>query len=573
MKKSLISNLLLVSVAVLALSSCGVKLRPLTSKQVQVDPQPLEVRGSQVAAKVHVSFPAKSFPKRTVLQMTPVLRYSGGEKWGQTYTYQGEQVYGNDIVVPYKEGANLTLLLGIPYVPAMSKSDLYLVFKAKVGGRERKLPDLKVGSGVVATETLATLAGVAPAVAHHGFERIIKEAYDANIMFQIQQADVRSKELGKAEVEEWRYIVQNAKEAPNQEVDVEVQAYASPDGGRQLNERLSEQRERNTTASLKREFKKQDLGGVAINAHYTAQDWEGFKTLVSESNLPDKDLVLRVLSMYSDPEQREREIKNISAVFSQLTEEVLPKLRRSRLIANVKIIGKTDEEIQDWLAKSPGHLTIEELLYAATLAKTSEEKMSIYQLVNKIFPLDYRAYNNIGALLYAEGKPEQAELWFAQAHKRADNATTKLNQGLIALTKGNADEGDMLIAGAADAPEYGQALGYIFLKRGEYAKAETAFGSTVSHNAAVAQLLNKNYAGAMKTLSALAPADAKAQLLRAIVAMRMGNKADALAALQAVARLDAGLLSGLDKNLEFAALFGSAEFGKIVSALPAMQRN
>lgn len=567
------TTLTLVLVAMFALSSCSAKLRPLTSKQVQVDPLPLEVRGSQVAAKVHVSFPEKSFPKKAVLHMTPVLRYTGGEKWGQTYTYQGEQVYGNDVVIPYKEGASLTLMFGIPYVPAMSKSELYLVFKAKIGSKERKLPDLKIGSGVIATETLATLSGVAPAIAHHGFERIIKEAYDANIMFQIQQADVRSKELNKDEVEEWRYIVQNAKEAPNQEVDVEVQAYASPDGGRQLNERLSEQRERNTTASLKREFKKQDLGGVAISAHYTAQDWEGFKTLVSESDLPDKDLVLRVLSMYSDPEQREREIKNISAVFSQLTQDVLPKLRRSRLIANVKIIGKTDEEIQDWLAKSPGHLTIEELLYAATLASNNEEKMSIYQLVNKIFPRDYRAYNNIGALLYADGKPEQAEIWFTQAQKRSDNAATKLNQGLIALTKGDVEQGDMLIASAAEAPEYGQALGYIFLKRGEYAKAETAFGSTISHNAAVAQLLNKNYAGAMKTLEALAPENAKTQFLKAIVSMRMGRQAAALTALQEVAKLDVGMLSGLDKNLEFASLFGSSEFSKIVSALPIMQRN
>ncbi|MDO4707451.1 MAG: hypothetical protein Q4A61_03390 [Porphyromonadaceae bacterium] len=573
MKKSFMTTLTLVLVAMFALSSCSAKLRPLTSKQVQVDPLPLEVRGSQVAAKVHVSFPEKSFPKKAVLHMTPVLRYTGGEKWGQTYTYQGEQVYGNDVVIPYKEGASLTLMFGIPYVPAMSKSELYLVFKAKIGSKERKLPDLKIGSGVIATETLATLSGVAPAIAHHGFERIIKEAYDANIMFQIQQADVRSKELNKDEVEEWRYIVQNAKEAPNQEVDVEVQAYASPDGGRQLNERLSEQRERNTTASLKREFKKQDLGGVAISAHYTAQDWEGFKTLVSESDLPDKDLVLRVLSMYSDPEQREREIKNISAVFSQLTQDVLPKLRRSRLIANVKIIGKTDEEIQDWLAKSPGHLTIEELLYAATLASNNEEKMSIYQLVNKIFPRDYRAYNNIGALLYADGKPEQAEIWFTQAQKRSDNAATKLNQGLIALTKGDVEQGDMLIASAAEAPEYGQALGYIFLKRGEYAKAETAFGSTISHNAAVAQLLNKNYAGAMKTLEALAPENAKTQFLKAIVSMRMGRQAAALTALQEVAKLDVGMLSGLDKNLEFASLFGSSEFSKIVSALPIMQRN
>lgn len=573
MKKSFIATLGLGLVATMLLSSCGAKLRPLTSKQVQVDPLPLAVRGSQVTAKVHIAFPEKTFPKKAVLQVTPVLRYTGGEKWGQTYTYQGEQVYGNDVVVPYKQGANYTLLLGVPYVPEMNKSELYLVFKAKVGSKEKRLPDLKIGTGVVATETLATLSDVRPAIAPHGFERIVKEAYDANIMFQIQQANVRGQELNKEEVEEWRYIVQNAKETPNQEVSVEVQAYASPDGGRELNERLSEQRERNTTASLKREFRKQDLAGVAIDAHYTAQDWEGFRKFVEESDLQDKDLVLRVLSMYPDPEQREREIKNISAVFSQLADDVLPKLRRSRLIANVKIIGKSDEEIQEWLAKAPGHLSVEELLYAATLASTDEEKMRIYQLVNKIFPRDYRAYNNMGALLYSQGKPEQAEIWFDQAKKRNDNAATKLNQGLIALSKGNAEAGNMLIASAADAPEYGQALGYIYLKQGEYAKAETAYGATLSKNAAIAQLLNGNYSKATKTLEAIAGTDATAQLLKAIVSMRMGNEAGAMQALREALKLDASILSGLDKNLEFAKLFANPEFTKIISALPALKRN
>lgn len=571
MKKSFIATLTLGGLAaVMLLSGCGAKLRPLTNKQVQVDPLPLEVRGAQVAAKVHLTFPEKTFPKKAVLQVTPVLRYLGGEKWGQTYTYQGEQVYGNDVVVPYKQGANYTLLLGVPYVPEMNASELYLVFKAKVGSKEKKLPDLKVGSGVIATEALAKLSDVYPAFAPHGFERIVKEAYDANIMFQIQQSEVRSKELSKEEIEEWRYIVQNAKETPNQEVSVEVQAYASPDGGRELNERLSEQRERNTTSSLKREFRKQHLAGVAIDAHYTAQDWEGFRELVEHSTLPDKELVLRVLSMYPDPEQREREIKNISAVFSQLADEVLPKLRRSRLIANIKIIGKTDEEIQEWVAKAPGHLTIEELLYAATLVKTDAEKMRIYQLVNQIFPRDYRAYNNVGALLYAQGKVEQAAMWFSQAKKLADNAVTKLNEGLIALNKGDVEGGNILIASAADAAEYGQALGYIYLKQGEYAKAEIAYGTMISKNAAIAQLLNGNYRTAMKTLESLSETDATAQLLKAIVSIRMGNETGAIAALNDALKLDASVLSGLDKNLEFSKLFTNSEFSRIVSALPVM---
>lgn len=569
-KKSILRSLALVGAAAFVLSSCGAKFRPLTSKHVTAEPQPLEVRGGEVPAKVHITFPAKSFPKKATLKITPVLRYKGGEKWGQTHAYQGEKVYGNDVVVSYKEGGNVVLHFSVPYKSEMAKSELYLTFHGKIGSKSVKLPDLKIGSGIIATEALATLRGVHPAIAPDGFQRIIKESYDANIMFQIQQSNVRSSEINKQDVEEWAYIVQNAKEAPDQEVSVEVQAYASPDGGAKLNERLSEARERNTTASLKQQFRKQKLSGVAIDAHYTAQDWEGFKTLVEQSDLQDKELVLRVLSMYPDPEQREREIRNISAVFSQLADDVLPKLRRSRLLANVKIIGKSDAEIQDWVAKAPGHLTIEELLYAATLAKTPEEKMSIYQVVNKIFPKDYKAYNNIGALLFAQGKLDQAELWFNQAAKRADNSVTKMNQGLISLAKGESDKATTLIASATDVPELGQALGYLYLKQGEYAKAETAFGETLSNNAAVAQLLNGNYAKALKTLSAVATPDATTHLIKAIVGARSGDVKLATEALEMVAKLDPSMLSGVADNIEFAKYLSNPDMARVLALAPNM---
>lgn len=570
--KSIVRTLACVGATMLVLSSCGAKFRPLTSKHVTAEPQPLEVRGNQVPAKVHITFPAKSFPKKGTLKVTPVLRYQGGEKWGQTYMYQGESVYGNDIVVPYKQGANLVLNFSVPYAPAMAKSELFLTFQAKIGGRTVKLPELKIANGLVTTEALATIGGIMPAVAPDGFQRIIKETYDANIMFQIQQSNVRTSELKKQDLEEWTYIVQNAKEAPDQEVSVEVQAYASPDGGAQLNERLSEARERNTTASLKNQFRKQKLSGVGIDAHYTAQDWEGFKELVEKSNLQDKDLVLRVLSMYPDPEQREREIKNISAVFSQLADDVLPKLRRSRLLANVKIIGKSDEEIQEWVAKAPGHLNLEELLYAANLAKTDEEKIAIYNLVNKIFPKDYKAYNNIGSLLFAQGKVDQAEIWFNQAAKHADNGVTKMNQGLIALAKGEMDKATTLIASATDVPELGQALGFLYLKQGEYAKAETAFGETISNNAAVAQLLNGNYGKALKTLAAVATPNATTQLIKAVVGARSGDASMAIEALKMAAQLDPSALAGLADNLEFAKYLKMPEFAQIVSMVPRVMK-
>lgn len=565
MIKNVITTAVL-SVAVLSImSSCSSKLRPLTADQVKAEPQPLEVVGGKVPVTVHLTFPAKWFPKDATLTVVPIIRYQGGEKWGTGTTFQGEKVYGNDRIVHYANGSNATVQFSIPYIPAMVKSELYLNLKGKQGSRTIQLPDLKVADGVIATEALATVAGVAPVIAPDGFQRIVKEAYDANIMFQIQQSNVRSSELTKDEVQEWQYTVQNAKETPNQEVSVEVQAYASPDGGRELNEKLSASREKNTTTALKGRFRKEKMQDVAIDAHYTAQDWEGFKQLVEQSNFQDKDLVLRVLSMYPDPEQREREIKNISSVFSKLAEEVLPKLRRSRLIANVKIIGRSDDEIKKTLEKYPSALTVEELLYAATLTDDLQQQESIYKLTAQKYAKDYRAYNNIGTLYLQRENYVTAKRWFEQALKQKDNAESKVNLGLIALKDGDVAKATSLIAEGSSLPGVGQVLGYLYLSQGEYAKAQTAYGDYASNNAAVAQILNRDYSKALATLSAIAKPNATTEYLRAIIGARTNDSSAAIAALRRAIELDSTFTTRIANDLEFAGLRGQRDFGALIS--------
>lgn len=563
MKQYLFRTLVVAGASSLLLASCASKFK-ISSTGVNVDPNPLTVQGDAVKTRINFAFPKKSFPKKGTLRITPVLRYAGGEKWGKAYDYQGDDVYGNEQVVFYKSGANAVLDFAVPYTPQMQKSELYLTFNGKVGKKAQKISAMKVADGVNATETLATVEGILPAIAPHGFQRVVKEMYDADILFQIQQANVRGSEINKEDVEEWRYTVQNAKETPNQNVSVEVQSYASPDGGKKLNEKLSENRERNTTAALKKEFKKQDMAGVAIDAHYTAQDWEGFRTLVEKSDLPDKDLVLRVLSMYPDPESREREIKNISVVFKQLADNILPKLRRSRLIANVEIIGKSDAEIQEFIAKAPGHLSAEELLYAAELTNSTTEKMRIYQIANQIFKKDYRAYNNIGALYFAQGKIKDAEAWFNKAATLQDNEVTKLNRGLIALYNGDKEKAQDMISAAINTPELGQALAYLYLKQGEYMKAETAFGETVSNNAAVAQLLNGNYAKALKTLQKITTPSATTELISAIIAARTNDNNGVITALKSAIALDGSVAYQIADNLEFAKYKNLAAFKALV---------
>ena len=563
MIKQVITGALVSATVLLTASSCSQKLRPMTADQVKAEPQPLEVVGGKVPVAVHLTFPAKWFPKDATLTIVPILRYQGGEKWGNGTTFQGEKVYGNDRIVYHANGSNATVNFVLPYVPAMAKSELYLNFKGKQGSRTVNLPDLKVADGVIATEALATLAGVTPVISPDGFQRVIKEAYDANIMFLIQQSNVRSSELNKDEVQEWKYTVQNAKETPNQEVSVEVQAYASPDGGKELNEKLSASREKNTTAQLKTAFKQQKMSDVAIDAHYTAQDWEGFKKLVEQSDFQDKELVLRVLSMYPDPEQREHEIRNISAVFSKLADEILPKLRRSRLIANVKIIGKSDAEIQSLLEKFPSALSVEELLYSATLTDDAAQKENIYKLVMQKYPKDYRSYNNVGSLCLQRGDYEAALVWFDRALKRKDNPETKVNLGLLALKDGDLNKATSLIAEGSSMPGVGDALGFLYLRQGDYAKAETAYGDVTTNNAAVAQILNHNYSKAIKTLEAIAKPDATTDYLRAIVAARMGDSAKAISSLQKALQKDPSLTSRIDADLEFASLRGLKDFAQL----------
>jgi tetratricopeptide repeat protein len=565
MIKNVIITATLSLTALVILSSCGAKLRPLTADQAKAEPQPLELVGGKVPGTVHLTFPAKWFPKNAELTVIPVIRYQGGEKWGAETTFQGEKVQGNERVVPYREGSNSTVTFSIPYQPAMAKSELYLSFKGKQGKKIVPLPDLKVGDGVVATEALATIAGVTPMTAPDGFQRIIQEAYDANIMFQIQQANVRATELNKDEVQEWQHTVQNAKETTNQEVSVEVQAYASPDGGQELNEKLSASRERNTTSALKSRFKKEKLQDVAIDAHYTAQDWEGFKELVEKSDFQDKDLVLRVLSMYPDPEQREREIKNISSVFSKLAEEVLPKLRRSRLVANVKIIGRSDEEIQKTLKEYPSALSVEELLYAATLIDDPQQQESIYKITVQKYGNDYRAYNNLGSIYLQRGDYAAAKSWFERALQKKDNAESKVNLGLLALNDGDVAKATSLIAQGSTLPGVGQVLGYLYLSQGDYAKAETTYGDYASNNAAVAQILNRNYSKALATLSAVAKPNALTEYLRAIIGARTNDASSAVAALQKAVMLDPSLRTQIANDLEFAGLRGRADFAAIVS--------
>ena len=438
---------------VVALSSCSKKMGELSSDYFTVTPQVLEAVGGKVPATINGKFPEKYFNKKAVVEVTPVLKWDGGEAKGQPSVFQGEKVEGNDQTISYKMGGSYTMKTSFDYVPEMAKSELYLEFKATIGKKTVEIPAVKIADGVISTSELVkqTAGSANTATGEDAFQRIIKEKYDANIMFLIQQANVRSSELKTAKA--FNEEVKNINATENRKIsNIEVSAYASPDGGLDLNTKLAENRQDNTAKVINRNLKKDKLE-VNVDTKYTAEDWEGFQELVSKSSIQDKELILRVLSMYSDPEQREQEIKNISSVYKTLADEILPQLRRSRLTLNYEIIGKSDEEIANLAATDAKQLNIEELLYAATLTDDAAKQEAIYTKATQIYPEDYRAYNNLGELAYEAGNLDKAESYLKKSLSIKNSAEANMNMGLISLVKGDKAAAETYLAKASGAPD------------------------------------------------------------------------------------------------------------------------
>ena len=557
-------NLLKITTALLLavlVSSCACRLKPLNGSAAQVDPNPLTLVGTQIPGQVRLTLPAKWCHKRAIVNITPQLRYAGTSATGQTVTIQGENVRDNYQTISYERGGSVIVPFAFEYKPGMEQSDLYLTFTATVKGKKVNLPAIKVARGTIMTAGLASISDVTPALARDAFQRVIKEQYTADLKFLINRAEVRAAELNKREVKDWKDVVDNAYQVPNQEVDIEIQAYASPDGAQDFNERLSAQRERNTSSVIARQLGKKK---IEVNAHYTAEDWDGFQKLLEASNIQDKELVLRVLSMYPDPEDREREIRNLSHVFTQLADEILPELRRSRLNANVRIIGKSDDELKMFMAQRPGRLTIEEILYTATLYDNAKDQMNAYQQATQLYPNDYRAYNNIGTLYLAQGNYEQAASYFAKAQKIQPNAASNMNEALLALDRGDLAAAQRLMGSAVEVPEAGQGIGLLQMHEGKYADAIRSFGNTPSNTLAIAQIMQGQYADATRTLAAVAQPNGETAYLKAVVAARTNDLQGLISNLRSAIAQDSSYALRAQRDLEFAAFSQAPEFVALV---------
>ena len=546
--------LLLSAASVLFMASCS-KMGPLSADNFTVTPNPLESQGGKVAATVNGTFPEKYMKKKAVVTVTPELRYANGQvAKGQSATFQGEKVMGNDQTISYKVGGRYTMKTSFDYVPEMQKSDMYLTFDARKGKKTYNVPAVKVADGVIATSELyrRTLASENGVIAPDTFQRVNAKKQEANIKFLINQANIRKSELKNNSVKEFIEMLKkiNADREGLNIQNVEIQAYASPEGGVKFNDKLAGQRKNQSEKYVKNTLKQTKVD-AALDAHYTAQDWEGFQKLVAASNLQDKDVILRVISMYEDPQEREQQIRNMSAGFQELANGILPELRRSRLIINYETIGRSDEQIKEQYKNDASKLSADELLYSATLDETPAKQEEIYKKTVEAYPNDYRAYNNLAALALAKGDKEAAQQYAAKAAQLgSDTPEAQANLGLISLINGNVQDAERAISKGANSENVKAALGALNIAKGNYAQAESDFGKTASNTAALAQILNKNYAAAAKTLDKVENPNAMTDYLHAIAAARRGNKFAAASYLKEALQKDASLKEYADNDLE-----------------------
>lgn len=549
-------------VAVATLASCNKSLPE--PEQITVNPNPLTVVGDFVNADITGTFPEKKFAKKGVLVVTPVLKYEGQESVGESVTYVGERAKENGKMVNYRNGGKYTQSCSFAYVPEMDKCELYLRFNATIGTKTFEIPDLKIADGLMATAKMASAENCGTVVTPDKFQRIIQEVQEADIKFLIQQSNLRNSEIGSQAVKDLQAAIKEANDNEKKAIhSLEVFGYASPDGGMSLNEKLAANRQKVAQQFLAKNLKKNKIN-EEIDAEITAEDWEGFQAAMENSNIQDKDLVLRVLSMYQDPEERENQIKNLSVAFKSIAADVLPALRRSRLILTTDLIGKSDEEILDLMKNDPSQLSVEEFLYGATLLPEAE-KIAAYQKAAELYN-DYRAYNNMGNLYFQQGNIAEARRCYANAlNLAANNADVNYNAGVAALADHDLNKAQEYLGKAAGtSANLNGAMGTLNTMKGDYAAAAKSYGNTISNNAAVQQILNEDYAAARQTLNNVNPADATTAYLKAIVGARTNDREAVYSNLKAAVAQNAAFKAKALKDIEFAKYAEDAEFLAIV---------
>ena len=559
MKK--MNNFLALLVATLILASCGKPPKDFEGVKCDVNPSPLEVHNGKVEGQIKISFPDGFVAPKAVAEITVQLA-NGSEVTELTVlNIQGVDYEGNNTVIK-EEGGSVSGKFSVDYEEWMKVSEVQIKATASVGKKTGEVPAIKVADGVIATSTLVNTDCVFPTLGVDQYQQIVPEIQKASINYSIQSSAIRSSEMNKDEVKEMKEYFASVSANDRQEfTGIQVSSYASPDGAEDLNTKISSNRGTASERYVNKELSRVKAKDVDVVSNTTPEDWDGFQKAVEASNIQDKELILRVLSMYDDPEKRELEIKNIAATYKELAEDILPQLRRSNIIVNVNNIGLTDDEIKAQYAADASVLTVEHILYYAAMVESNDEKLAVYKKASELYPQDWRGFNDMAYIYILEGKFSEASAAMAKATALNAAPEVKNNEAALAINAGDvakAKEAFGAAAGAGAALNYN--MGLVSMIEADYKTAASKLKGAATNNAALAFILNKDYAGATAELNAVKKADAMTSYLMAVVAARQSKADEVISNLKKAISLDAAMKDAAKTDLEFAAYFENADF-------------
>ncbi len=545
------------------------------AKQISYDvtPEVLETHKGKVAMSFKANVPAKLWDKSVTADITPVLTYDGGESVYPTIQVKGESVTGNGQTISYTNGGQISYATQeIDFNDKMRVSDLIVRIKFTKGSQSLEITSKEldipaIAQGVIATSTLLDEEHPIAVPGKDKFQRVVADEQAAEIIYLINKADIRSGELKKEDVKAINDYIKtiNADTTKNLK-DVVVSAYASPDGATDLNSALAGKREASAKSYIEKQLKKEKANAHIVTRN-TPEDWEGFKAAMEKSDIQDKDLILRVLSMYSDPDQREKEIKNLSAAYKVIAEEILPPLRRSTITVNSEFIGKSDEQLKAAAIDNPDELTVEELIYAAEklYADDISSQNKIYKAAMDKYSDDWRVVNNYGVVLYKRSKNGDAKDKFYEAEKILAAPEVENNLGVIAILSHDYDAAKEYFSKAAGVgPELDNNLGVVALIEGDYEKAESYFGASTSCNAALVKILLEKYDAALSTLNANNEETGFKYYLKAICGARKAETDLMYDSLRKATNLDSKWKTYAQTDMEFGKYFNDSTFKSIV---------
>ena len=518
-----------------------------------VNPDPLVVKGGKVSYDINGQFPAQVFNRKAALELTPNLVYEGGNTAFPSVTFQGEKYPGNNTVIPYAEGKSVSYSASTDYKPEMAKSELWINIVGKKGNKVKDLGSILVANGVIATETLVQ-SDYKAALAPTNFVRDTETSQSALIHFLVNSSYVRPAQLKNAGyLALLEFVKQSVNDTNLVITSIDLIGHASPEGEATLNENLSIDRAKAVDTYVKKEVKKAKIAGADAADFYTQKgegaDWDGFFVLLANSNLSDKEMIKRTLDGEPLLSTKEKTLKSLESTYAEIHDEILPELRRTEIKVNYTILGKTDAQILALAKNDPSKLTANELMHAATLTEDAAEQLAIYKSMVSLYPNDYRGYNNEAALLWATDKAA-AKVLFEKAYNVEANAITKNNMGVVKASE-KADGAALELFKVSDTPEAVYNQGVLAIKAGEYAQAVQMTKGYDTFNAALAQLLNGDAQAALKTIKASGCDCAATNYLAAVAYARLGQNAQAKAALAKVAQQDAAMAAKAETDLEF----------------------